>query len=146
MINEYIDARINGRMLAKDKFRTDVLRLMKAKFLEYRTAKGAKPLDDAAEIQLLKKMVSQRKDSASQYIAGGSQELADNERAEAKIIEEFLPEEVGEDAINSAIDEAIASGLAPEKKNMGAIIKVVKAKYPMADGKTTSMLVAKKLN
>lgn len=102
-------------------------------------------MDDAAEIAILKKMVAQRKDSAEQYAAGGNKELADNELAESEIITEFLPAPVTEHDIEIAIDEAIISGYFPYKKNMGNIIRFVKSKYPMADGKITSQLVAKRL-
>ena len=70
-----MDALIKQSMLDKNVKRTEVLRAIKNEFLVYQTAKGAKPLDDAAEFTILRKMVKQRLDSRDQYISAGRKDL-----------------------------------------------------------------------
>ena len=86
-----MDALIKQSMLDKNVKRTEVLRAIKNEFLVYQTAKGAKPLDDAAEFTILRKMVKQRLDSRDQYISAGRKDLADNESKEILVLESFLP-------------------------------------------------------
>ena len=135
-----IDQLIKESMLAKNEKRTAVLRLIKAKFMEFKTAKNAKPLDAAAEISILTKMVKDREESAKLYSEGGREGLAQSELEEAEIIREFLPKPVTEEELNHNI-AIICGEIEPIKKNMGLIIKEVKAKYPQADGKALAKLV-----
>lgn len=109
----------------------------------YQTAKGAKPLDDAAEFTILRKMVKQRLDSRDQYIAAGRKDLADNESKEILVLESFLPSEASPEEIISAIYTIITekgwrdgeTGPQIPKKCMGEAIKLVKAKLANVDGK-----------
>lgn len=100
-----MDALIKQSMLDKNTKRTDVLRAIKNEFLVFQTAKNAKPLDDAAEFTILRKMVKQRLDSRDQYIAAGRKDLADNESKEILVLESFLPREATIEDINKAIYE-----------------------------------------
>ena len=125
----------------RDENRTATLRLIKAKYLEFLTAKNAKPLDEAAEINILKKMADERKESIKIYEENNRVDLADKEKAELAIIKEFLPAEVTEDQIKEAINEVVISGVALERKNMGVFMKQIKQKYPMADGKVVSTML-----
>ena len=70
----------------RDENRTATLRLIKAKYLEFLTAKNAKPLDDAAEINIIKKMADERKESIKIYEENNRVDLADKEKAELAII------------------------------------------------------------
>lgn len=138
-----MDALIKQSMLDKNTKRTDVLRAIKNEFLVFQTAKNAKPLDDAAEFTILRKMVKQRLDSRDQYIAAGRKDLADNESKEILVLESFLPREATIEDINKAIYEICTekgwyqSEDCPEipKKSMGEAIKVVKGKLDNVDGK-----------
>jgi uncharacterized protein YqeY len=142
MLNKQIDNLIKEAMLEKDALRTNVFRAIKAKFLEFKTAKNAKPLDKVAEISILNKMVKDREESAKLYSTNGRDDLAEAELAEVNVLIEFLPKPVTEEELNNAITEIIAK-IEPIKKNMGLIIKEVKVKYPQADGKIVSQLVQK---
>lgn len=144
MLNNQIDQLIKEAMLEKDALRTNVLRAIKAKFLEFKTAKNAKPLDEAAEISILSKMVKDREESARLYSTNGRDDLAEAELAEVNVLIEFLPKPVTEEELNNAITEIIAN-IEPIKKNMGLIIKEVKVKYPQADGKVLAKLVQNRL-
>lgn len=88
MIKEHL---IKESMIAKDKTKTEVLRAVKTAFVNYSTQKNAKPLDDAIEIQIIKKMAQQREDTAEQYKNAGRVDLSEIELSEAKILKEFLP-------------------------------------------------------
>lgn len=138
MLREQMDSLIKQSMLDKNVKRTEVLRAIKNEFLVYQTAKGAKPLDDAAEFTILRKMVKQRLDSRDQYIAAGRKDLADNESKEILVLESFLPSEASPEEITKAIYEVISEkGWGPQipKKCMGEAIKLVKAKLTNVDGK-----------
>lgn len=138
-----MDALIKQSMLDKNTKRTDVLRAIKNEFLVFQTAKNAKPLDDAAEFTILRKMVKQRLDSRDQYIAAGRKDLADNESKEILVLESFLPSEASLEEITKAIYTIITekgwgdgeTGPQIPKKCMGEAIKLVKAKLTNVDGK-----------
>lgn len=142
-----MDALIKQSMLDKNVKRTEVLRAIKNEFLVYQTAKGAKPLDDAAEFTILRKMIKQRLDSRDQYISAGRKDLADNESKEILVLESFLPRAATIEDINKAIFEICqekgwciplgSDRIRPQipKKSMGEAIKLVKAKFDNVDGK-----------
>lgn len=142
MLSEQIDNLIKEATFAKQTDKVAVLRLIKAEFLKFKTAKNAKPLDEVAEITILNKMVKDRNESAMLYMTSNRNDLATQELNEVKIISEFLPKPVTEEELANAVNEVIIT-IEPIKKNMGLIIKQVKAKYPQADGKVVSQLVQK---
>lgn len=146
MVYENIDKLIAEALKNHDEVRLSTLRLMKTKFLEYKTSKGAKPIDETIEVSILRKMVSERKDAIGLYATAGRNELADKEKKEMKVIEEFLPAEVTEEQIAVAFNNVLKTGIEPIKKNMGIFIKNIKNELPMADGKTVSTFVGKNLS
>lgn len=141
-----MDALIKQSMLDKNVKRTEVLRAIKNEFLVYQTAKNAKPLDDAAEFTILRKMVKQRLDSRDQYLEGGRKDLADNESKEILVLESFLPRQATVEDVNKAVaeickergwyipEEDYGSPQIP-KKSMGEVIKLVKTQLNNVDGK-----------
>lgn len=145
MVYENIDKLIAEAMKNKDNNRLSTLRLIKTKFLEYKTSKGAKPIDEVIELSILKKMVDQRNESIMLYKENNRMDLAEKELAEITVIKEFLPEDVTEDQIKEAFDKILSEGFEPVKKNMGIFIKKIKEVYPFADGKMVSSLVQKNL-
>lgn len=128
---------IKNAMLAKDADKLKVLRLVKSEFLRFNAQPGQPVLDEAAEIQILKKMVKQRKDSVDAYVANGRQDLADVEQAEIDVINGYLPSGPSESEIKLFIDEIVKAS----QNNMGGYIKEVKAKFPTADGSLVAKLV-----
>ena len=146
MIYNNIDKLIAEAMKNKDNERLSTLRLVKTKFLEYKTSKGAKPIDETIEIQILRKMISERMDAMGIYLTANRQELADKEKKEIEIIKEFLPKEITEDQIAKAFNNVLKSGVEPIRKNMGIYIKNIKAELPMADGKAVSTFVSSRLS
>lgn len=141
MYSEKIDKMIMEALKAGEKIKAGAFRMLKSEFLVFKTAKNAKPLDDAAEISIIKKMIKQRQDAAKEYLEAGRLELADNELDEVAVLKVLLPAEITEEQIKEAVKE-VANTTVPIKKNMGVFMKAVKAKYPTADGKLVSQIVS----
>ena len=146
MLQDKINSMIMTSMKSGEKEKAETYRLIKAKLLEAKTAKNAKPIDEVMEFTILNKMVKERLDDAANYEANGRKDLADKERLEASIISELLPKAATEDEINNAIDEFVSNNGCIDKKSMGLAIKYVKSKYATADGKLVSTLVMKRLS
>ena len=156
MIN--INELIKNAMKSHNKTELLVYQAIKTEIINYKTAKNAKPYDEAAEISILKKMVKQREDSERQYLEAGREDLAVKEHNESEVIKKLLPEPVNESQICSFIqsdseyfesfrDEYIlengekVKGIQIPKKEMGNAIKHLKSKFPQADGKIISKIV-----
>lgn len=132
MIRDDIKAAQVTSMKAGDKPRTAALRLILSKIkdrdIELRTDGGAKD-DDAMVVEVLQKMVKQRRESISMYESGGRQELADAEKAEVSVIEEFLPAMMSEEDTGAIIDALIAETGAQGPKDMGKVMGQLKARH-----------------
>jgi len=123
------------------------LRLLKSEIQYELTKSGAKELSDPIMIQLLKKNLSQRKESASEYKRAGREDLASKEQEEATIIEMYLPNEVAIETIDAAIQDAIktlsAVGPSDTGKVMGKVMQNFKGQN--IDGSKVSEAVKKAL-
>jgi uncharacterized protein YqeY len=119
-------------MKAGDKQRVSAVRLILAKLkdrdIELRTA-ASQPEDDTLVVEVLQKMVKQRRESIELYTQGGRQELADAERAELAVIEEFLPALMSEDDTRAAIQAIKAEVGASSVKDMGKVMSELKARH-----------------
>lgn len=138
-----IDELIKTAIKSKDLVALNTYRSVKTAFMEYTTAKNAKPLDDVAEISIIRKLISQRKDAADQYILGNRQDLSEKELAEADILSKLLPEEPNSEDIKKYAEEIIKD---KQMSLMGRYIKAIKDKYPIADGKIVSDIVKSIIN
>ena len=122
---DQISSDIKAAMLARDKQRLEALRGVKKEFLEAKTAKGSDgDLPDETAMKILVKMVKQRKDSAQIYIEQNRPELAEGELAEAKIIEEYLPQQMTEEELETALKAIIAETGATSAKDMGKVMGI----------------------
>ena len=130
-------------MKAHDKIATETYKLLKAKILEFKTAKNAKEYNDSEEINLINKMISDRMTSADIYIQNNRQDLADAELSQVKVLETLLPELPTKDDIEQYINEHYSNGI--EKKQMGLVIKEIKNNLVGADGKLVADIVKSKL-
>ena len=147
MLRDTIKTATITAMKAGDKPRTAALRLIQAKIkdrdIELRT--GTAPADDDVLVaEVLAKMAKQRRESVTLYEQGGRQELADQEKSELAVIEEYLPSQMGEDEVNAAIAAIIADTGASGMKDMGKVIGALKAKYAgqMDFGKASGLVKA----
>lgn len=139
---------IKGAMLAKDKVRLETLRGIKKEFLEAKTAKGADGiLTDDQATKIMAKMVKQRKETAQIYAEQNRPELAENELAEAAVIEEYLPKQLSDEELTARLKEIIAQTGATSAKEMGKVMGVAsKALAGQADGKVISAKVRELLS
>lgn len=111
---------------AGDKERLKVVRLILAAIKQIEIDQRAE-LNDAAVLGVLDKMVKQRRDSVSQFKAGGRQDLVDIELAEITVLEDYLPEQLGEAALIDIIEQAIKDSGAASIRDMGKVMGQVKA-------------------
>ena len=132
MLREQIQSETVTAMKAKEKERTAALRLIGAKIkdrdIELRTS-DKKPGDDELVTDVLMKMAKQRRESIEMYENGGRQELADKEKAELAVIEEFLPKQMSEDETRAAIAQIKADTGAEGMKDMGKVMAELKARH-----------------
>jgi uncharacterized protein YqeY len=131
---------------AKDAARTSTLRMVKAAIQNREIERGA-PLTDDELTKLLQSLVKQRRDSVEQYERGGRKELADKERAEIAVIEEYLPRAATREEIERAVEEAIRETGAASMKEMGAVMKAAQGRLAgrSADGRAVSEIVKSRL-
>lgn len=134
MLREQIDSALKGAMKARDdKLRISTLRLINAAIKDRDIAARAEDrcngVSDEEILAILGKMVKQREDSSAAYEAGCRPDLAEQERAEIAIIREFMPRQLSDEEIESAVSEVIhelgASGL----KDMGRSMAALKERY-----------------
>jgi len=113
--------------------RLSTLRLVNAAIkdrdIAVRSEDGINGVNDAEIMGILAKMIKQRQDSSRVFEEAGRIELAEGERAEIKVIEEFLPKQLNQSEVEAAIAEAIAEVGASSIRDMGKIMGVLKSKY-----------------
>ena len=132
MIRDDIKAAMVSAMKAGDKQRTATIRLvmsaLKNRDIELRTGAGGGD-DDAVVTEVLQKMIKQRRESIALYEQGGRAELADAEKAEVAVIEEFLPQQMSEEETKAAIDAIAAELGASSVKDMGRVMAALKERH-----------------
>lgn len=138
-----VSADIKAAMLARDKVRLEALRGVKKEFLEAKTAKGGNgELADDAAMKILVKMVKQRKESAAIYTEQNRPDLAEEELAQAAIIETYLPKQMSEEELTAALKTIIEKVGATSAKDMGKVMgTATKELAGKADGKVISAKV-----
>ena len=132
-LRERLQTSLKQAMKAKDAERLSTLRLVNAAIKDREIAMrgegGETEVLEADILGILGKMVKQRQESARAYEEGGRLELAEKELNEVKVIEEFLPRQLGADEVDAAILAAIAEAGASSIRDMGKVMAVLKAKY-----------------
>lgn len=144
---DQISEDIKAAMKARDKVRLETLRNIKKVFLEARTAPGANDtLEDADALKILQKLAKQGRETAQTYIDNNRQDLADEELAQAKVIEEYLPKPLSEEEIEKEVKDIIAQTGAQGMKDMGKVMGMASKKMAgRADGRAISTIVKKLL-
>jgi uncharacterized protein YqeY len=137
-LTEKISADIKEAMKSKDKVALEAVRAAKTAFTLARTNKGADALlTEDEELQIIQKLVKQRKDSASVYAEQNRNELAEKEQAEADVLEKYLPEKMSEEELVSRLKEIINQVGASSPSDMGKVMGIAsKSLAGKADGKT----------
>lgn len=144
---DQISEDIKAAMKARDKVRLETLRNIKKVFLEAKTAPGANDtLEDADALKILQKLAKQGRETAQTYINNNRQDLADEELAQAKVIEEYLPKPLSEEEIEKEVKDIIAQTGAQGMKDMGKVMGMASKKMAgRADGRAISTIVKKLL-
>ena len=144
---ERIQNDLTAAMKGKDELRLSVLRMVKSA-LKNKEIEKMHALDDMESLQVLQMLVKQRHESVEQFTKGGRNDLADKEKKEIAIIEEYLPAAPSEQEIHEAIEAAISEEGADSLKQMGAVIKAARAKLAgkTVDGKALSDRVRDRLS
>ena len=151
-----VDDLIKGSMKSRNQTELRAYKNLKAEIQAFKTAKNAKPYDEAAEIQLISKMCKKLEDGILGFSKAGREDLVSEYRDELTVLKKLLPEPVNESQICSELSEwcrenhftqklQTAIGyeeyLVIPKKEMGNAIKHLKSKFPQADGKLISIIV-----
>ena len=153
-----IDKLIKEATLNKNGAAKEAFRAVKAELLKNQTSKNPKSngkfvcvtgLDSwisnvelyELDIEIIRRLIKQRDESASIYDANSRKDLADLEREQIKYLKELLPPEISEDKIQEAVMTSYPNGFT--QKEMGKVIKEIKSIYPTADGKLISEVVKK---
>ena len=135
MLKEQIQADLTDAMRAKDEVTMRTLRMVKTAIMKYETSGEGLEADDAKIISILKKELKQRKDSITQFEAGGREDLAASEKEEVPVLEKYLPEEMPREQVVVAIKEGIEQVGATSKADFGKVMGPAMGKLKgQADG------------
>ena len=138
---EQLNADIKKAMLARDKDRLSPLRDIKSKLMLEATSGNGEVTDETA-MKIVMKLYKQRVETYELYIKEGREDLAADEKAQADIINEYMPEMMSEEAIKAEVDAAIATTGAAGPQDMGKVMGMLSGKLAgKADGKIIATLV-----
>jgi uncharacterized protein YqeY len=137
---------VKSAMKEKNQLKLNALRFLQSAIKNREIELRPNPISEDEVQGVLKKLVKQRKESIEQYQAASRQDLVDQESAELKILESYLPAQMGRDQIEKLVAEVIASVGAKSVKDMGSVMKEVIARAKgSADNKTVSEVIKSKL-
>ena len=136
-----LQADMTAAMKSGDKVRLGTIRQLRSQFQYEKLSVGDAWSDETAEAVLVK-AAKMRRESITQYERGNRPDLVEREQAELKIIEEYLPEQLGEAELDQIIDEAISATGASGSKDMGRVMGLV---MPKVKGRTDGAAVGKRV-
>ena len=132
-MHERFNEALKVALKSQDKVRISTLRLINAAIKDReiadRTDNGGVGVSEDVVLEILAKMIKQRQESLSAYEEAGRLDLADQERSEIVIIQEFMPRQLEDDEIIAAVDAALAEVEAETLKDMGKVMGLLKQKY-----------------
>ncbi|HEY0460331.1 MAG TPA: GatB/YqeY domain-containing protein [Pyrinomonadaceae bacterium] len=148
-LKDRLVADMTQAMKAKDANKLSTLRMAKAALMNEENKRGVGTvLTDDEVAKILQSLVKQRRDSITQFEAAGRTELAEKEKAELAVLEEYLPQAASPEEITAAVAAAVAETGASSMKDMGLVMKAALANLAgkSADGKMVSETVKAKLS
>ena len=147
-LEKRIQSDMVSAMKAKEAVRLASLRAIKAAIMLAKTAEGATgEVSDQDVVKIIQKLVKQRKESAQQYTDAGRPELAENELAEATVMEVYLPKQLSETEVEAELEKIIAEVGATQQSDMGKVMGVATKRLAgLAEGRLISALVKKLLS
>lgn len=149
MLEQQIQNDLKAAMLAKDKVALASIRGIKAAILLAKTAEGGQKdtIEDGELVKIIQKLVKQRKESAAIYTEQNRPELAENELAEATVMEKYLPKALSEEEVEAAVKEIISEVGASSMADMGKVMGVATKKLAgQAEGRVISSTVKRLLS
>lgn len=148
-LKDQVSEDIKTAMKSKDKVRLETVRSIKKVLIEKESTirgQGQETLTEAQELEILMQVAKQRRDSIEQYQKAGREDLAEQEKAELAIIEEYLPKQLNDEEVSVIIDEIITEVGASSAKDMGKVMgQAMQRLKGQADGKKVQELVKTKL-
>lgn len=146
VLREKIMDDVKTAMRSKDQLKLNALRFLQAAIKNREIELRPNAMNEEEVLGVIKKMVKQRKESIEQYKAASRQDLADQESAELKILEDYMPAQMGREQIEKLVVEVITATGAKSVKDMGNVMKEVIARAKgSADNKTVSEVIKSKL-
>ena len=146
-VQSQVMEQMKAAMKSKDTLALESLRALKSAFLLANTSGSNVELTEEDEIKIVQKLVKQRKDSAAIFQEQNRMDLAEPEIAQAKVLEQFLPEQMGEAELKAAIETIISQTGASSMKDMGKVMGMASKQLAgKADGKAISMVVKQLLS
>jgi uncharacterized protein len=140
-----IETDVKTAMKASDKERLSTLRMLLTEVKNERIRRGSE-VDEAGFVAILRRAVKQRDEAATQYRAGGREELAAKEEREKAILSEYLPPQAGEEEIRAAVERLVAERGLSGPAALGAVMKEMTARFgPAADGATINRIARETL-
>ncbi|PXX96808.1 glutamyl-tRNA amidotransferase [Marinifilum breve] len=136
---EQINADMKSAMKAKEKDKLQAIRSAKTAFTLEMTKTGASEIEDSAAVKIIQKLVKQRKDAADTYKSGGREDLAEKELLEMGFLEVYLPAQMSDEELTTAVQKIIADTGASSMKEMGKVMGMAtKQLAGKADGKAVA--------
>lgn len=146
-LREKLSADLKSAMVAKDALKVSVIRFTQAAIKNREIELRPNPINGDEVMAVIKKLVKQRKESIEQYSNAGRTDLVDQETAELKVLEAYLPAQMSKEAIEKIVGEVIAALNASSIKDMGAVMKETIARTQgAADNKLVSEVIKSKLS
>ncbi|HTK03340.1 MAG TPA: GatB/YqeY domain-containing protein [Alphaproteobacteria bacterium] len=153
MISQNIQKLIGEAMKARDSVRLSTLRMLSSAFnyakIDKQSLAGSAgngpDLTEEEELVVIRKQAKERKDSIEAYAKAGREDMAESEKAELAILQEFLPPEMAESELVKLVDWSIGETGAKTMADLGKVIGLVKSKAPNVEGGTIAELVKQKL-
>jgi uncharacterized protein YqeY len=143
---EKLSANLKSAMLARDVDRVAALRMLKSAIGYMQLEKKTENLSDVDALAVVQREAKKRRDSIVEFERAGREELAAKERAELKVLEEFLPQPLSPTELEALVRTVIGEVGAASKKDMGAVMKAAQVRAAgRADGKTLSAVVSRLL-
>lgn len=147
MITDSLNKRITKALKEKNEVLVTTLRLLSAALHNAEIEKKREKLTKEEELAIVKREVKKRKDAIELYEKGGAKDKAEREKAELKILDEFLPEQMPDSELEKIVEEALKEVGASSMADMGKVMGVAMGKIKgQADGDRVSAVVRKKLS
>lgn len=144
MYNEGIDKRIAQAMKSGEHVKLSVWKDIKNEFVKFKTSGSNIELTEEKELQIINKMVNQRKDSIEQFKQAGRTDLVNEEEQELNVLISLLPKEPTEEEIETLINDFVSKKESISMRDMKDVMSFVKATHPIANGGTISKIFKEK--